>query len=656
MNVTTPWVLALSFALLNADSAAESQSIDQDITQMELQQRQSTEIETKLEEMIVVGSRLPTEDFKVGRSVTVLDEATIQELGHHYAADLFRFIPGVAVNRLGGYGGLTQLRLRGGEGNHVLVLIDGIDVSAAGTGEFDFSSLLAADIERIEVLRGPQSGLFGSNALAGVISIHTKRPADGSSLEINLEGGDDNTRQGSVSVSGGIDRLKGRLTYTQRKSEFDLSQNDAVIGAEDDEDENQTLSGQLRMQVSEAFTVAVFGRHTEKQTDTDGFDFSGGPLQGLPIDDQSVSDTVDTTLGAIGNLSLYEDRLIARLAVAKTDSELDGVSFGSESHRTQTRMDMSWQWPHVGVRQQRTTLFVQDEEETFRNLYPFDPSQRPTQERDLLGYGIEHRLEFGDRIFLNGTARRDNNDAFEDVTTFAVDAAYLLNAGHTRMHASYGSGVTNPTFFEQFGFVPGTFIGNADLKPEKSVAWDVGVEQTLLDGRLIVDLTYFDADLEDEIQNLFPSVVNSGGDSHRRGAELSLGYTFAIGARLNASYTYTDATEPRGEEVRRPEHMASMNIAHTVWNGKLQLAGSVVYNGEQLDDDFRNYFINGFMAERTKVSAYTLLNINATYQVKSNIAVYLRIENLLDEAYSEALGYAAPGRTAFAGVRVSLGG
>ena len=213
-----------------------------------------------VEEMVVVASRLPAADYSVGRSLTVLNRDQIQDIGYGNAADLFRLVPGIAVNRQGGFGGLTQLRLRGAEANHILVLMDGIDASAAGTGEFDFSSLLSEDIERIEVLRGAQSGLYGSNALAGVISIHTRAPDEGFSTELGVEGGSHSTRQSSVSVSGGNTALKARLTFVDRRSDFDLSENDTLLGGEDDENSNRTVSGQLRAAVNEHLDLSLFGR------------------------------------------------------------------------------------------------------------------------------------------------------------------------------------------------------------------------------------------------------------------------------------------------------------------------------------------------------------------------------------------------------------
>ncbi len=606
------------------------------------------------EELLVVGSRLPTESFTVGRAVSVLDKSDIQNLGYEYAADLLRFVPGVAVSRSGGYGGLTQVRIRGAESNHSVILIDGIDVSAAGSGEFDMSSLLSADIERIEVLRGPQGGIYGSNALGGVINIITRRPVEGLAIHSELEAGGHHNRHAGVTVAAGNSRVQGRLSYVQRESEFDLSADDSVMGGEDDRVENQTVSGQLFVNLTEQLTLQAFVRYTEKQTDTDGFDFSGGPQQGLPVDDNSTSDTDDLTLGLNTTLNLFDDRSTTRLAVAFTDTQLSGESFGSESDREQVNLDSSWAWPDVGNFSQTTTLFVQYEKESFKNLFPVDPTQVPTQKRDMLGYGLEHRLAFSEKLFINGSLRFENNDGFADTTTYALDASYLLNDSGSRLHASYGAAVTNPTFLEQFGFVPGTFVGNPDLEPEESAGWDVGVSQTLFDAALLLDVTYFDVVLDNEIASSFPSVINLNEESDRQGVEFSADWQISPDTVLNANYTYTDAQEPAGIEVRRPEHMGSIRIAHSFLAGRANLAAGAVYNGDSYDSDFRNFFTNGFVTERTEIDSYTTVNVNAAYAFTDALEVYVRVENLFDENNTDQIGYALPGRTAFAGLRYSF--
>ena len=608
-----------------------------------------------VEEMIVVASRVPTQANRIGRAVSVISESDIADLGYEYAADLLRFLPGVAVSRTGGYGGQTQLRIRGAEANHSVVLVDGIDVSAAGSGEYDLSALLSADIERIEMLRGPGSGIYGSNAIGGVVNIITRKPSEGLKLDAELETGDHQTRHGALTLSAGGTRARGRITYVERQSEFDLSADNSLIDRERDEDDLQTLSTRLQFDPTDQLELEVMARHTQKDTDLDGFDFSGGPLQGLAIDDDTASKGKDLTYGLVAKWGLADGRSVTRLSAAKTESELRGIGYGSRSEREDVRVESSWQWAPGGTVEHGSRLFLQAEAESYKNLVPNQASQRPTLSRDLLGYGFEHRIAVNNNLFLNGVVRHDRNDEFADSTTYAVDFSWRLESTQTRWHASVGRAVANPTFFEQFGFVPDFFVGNPSLRPEKSVGWDFGFEQTLLGGTLTLDLTYFDADLTNEIQSSFPSVVNARGSSKRQGVELSGGWRPTSQTTVMWSYTFTDTKEPSGQEVRRPEHMASLNVAQTTLDGRLRLSAGALFNGDSLDSDFRNFYTNGFVAERGKIGSYVLFNANASFELMKNLDMFIRVENLFDRDYVEAISYATPGRSLFAGVRYRIG-
>ncbi len=617
----------------------------------------------KSEEIVVVGSTTPTESFKLGNSISVLDASAIDDIGVEYAADIFRHISGIAVNRTGGQGGLTQIRIRGAEGNHVLVLIDGIEVAAAGSGEFDFASLLAADIEKIEVLRGAQSGLYGSNATAGVISITTRGASKGGEFSLSAEKGSNNTEQLAVSMAGGDDVVSGRLNVTYRESEFDLSTDDSVIGREDDSDKILAISAGGEWSVNKHLSFDAHARYNENKTESDGFDFTGGALQGLAIDDDSTSDDTGFSIGANTNVSLLDGKSLTKISVSSTKNETEVYSAaprGNESSRAGYSMQTTWIFDAGVYAKNQTTVFGQREEETYRNTEPSSPEQEAEQERNLTGFGLEHRLELWDRVFLSGVLRRDNNDAFEDEVTYSTSIAYLIRDSGTRIHTSYGKGVTNPSFTEQFGYFPGKFKGNRNLKPEKSKGGDIGVEQSFMNHDLVFDLTYFNAKLDDEIVGFYNVIdslstsVNSADESKRQGAEFMASYNASSGLSLNGTYTYTHSADDDGREVRRPLHIASLSAAYRFFDDNAKVAVNWVYNGSMFDNDFRNFYTNEFKADKTKLASYQVVNINGSFQVNNNVRLFARVDNLFDEDYEEVIGYQTPGVGYYTGIRLTF--
>ncbi|OUS23779.1 hypothetical protein A9Q99_27480 [Gammaproteobacteria bacterium 45_16_T64] len=618
------------------------------------------------EDIVVIGSATPIERSTLGSSISVLDTVAIDNLGIKYAADLLRHIPGLAVSRSGGQGGLTQVRMRGAESNHVLVLIDGIEVAAAGRGEFDFASLLSADIESIEVLRGPQSGLYGSNATAGVISITTKGAKPGGQFTLSSEVGSSDSRQLAVSMAGGDDITSGRLNVSYRESEFDTSSDDSVIDDEDDKDRALAITASAKWSPSRYVSFDANARYSDNDTETDGYDSTGGPLQGLPFDDKSYSKDTDFSIGLNTHIALLDGKSLTKFSLASTVNETEGFDAtydsmsGSESSRVAYSAQTTWVFGANSAMENRATVFAQREEETYRNTEPSSPTQIPEQERNLTGLGLEHRAEILDSVFLSSIVRHDDNDAFEDVITYSTSIAYRIKQSGTRLHTSYGTGVTNPSFFQQFGFDPGSFKGNSELKPEKSRGWDVGVEQRLFDDSVIVDITYFQATLEDEITHFYDladsmsTSVNAEDNSKREGVELSASYASDIGLSIDGSYTYSHSTEDGDREVRRPLHIASVSTAYRFFNDKAKVALNYIYNGEMLDSDYRNYFTNGYVAEKTELSSYRVINLNGDFQVNENLQLFVRVDNVLDEDYEEVIGYQTPGVGYFTGFILSI--
>jgi len=613
---------------------------------------------------VVTASRVPVPSAQVGTAVTVITAEDIAKRQARLVSDVLRDVPGVAVNRGGPLGNVTQVRIRGAEGNHTLVTIDGVQVNdPTNNSEFDFANLLAEDVERIEVLRGPQSALWGSDALGGVINIITKRGREGLRADGFLEAGSFETAAGSVSASGGGKGYRFAATASFIDTE---GVNMSRFGTEEDGYENGTLNATGSLQPADGLELSANGRLTASEVETDPQDFTfGSPTQGLVIDGDERRESrqfygrVQGKLLAAGGA--WEHVLGANYLDTDNKNLVDGA-FNSASEGGRTRLDyettLRFETPEFADAEHTTTLYLEHVEESFRNRIA-DPTSSANQERRSRSDSIagEYRLGLLRRVYLSGSARHDDNDLFESATTWRITGAFLFPEAGTRVHGSIGTGVKNPGFFELFGFLPDNFVGNPDLKPEESEGWDIGVEQSLLDDRLLVDATYFESDLEDEILTIFPpptfvaTAVNQAGVSRRRGVELSMRARPAERIDLVGAYTYTRADDPDGrDEVRRPRHVASLSAGYRLAGDRGSLNLSVRYNGRMED----NEFIFATPEDRVTLDDFTLVTLAANYNVTKAVQLFGRVENLLDEDYEEVFSTRQPGVGVFAGVRVNL--
>lgn len=616
--------------------------------------------EIKLDEMVVSAGRVPVEAEKVGRAFTVITAEEIEKSQTRYVADILRRVPGLAVSRTGTLGGQTQIRIRGSEGNHVLVLIDGVEVSNTANGEFDFGTLQAGNIERIEVLRGPQSALYGSNATAGVIHIITKGGLRNDyKVTAQSELGTDRTVLGSVAVQGGTDKMDFSLSSSFRRTDgFDIS----PVGDEDDGDENLTLNGRFNLDITEDLDINLNLRYVDRDTDTDIQDFTpGSPTEGMAIDSFTFSKTRELYGGAGLNWSTLDADLLHKFRTEITDVKSKSLGSFGFSGTDDRRYHVSYQGTYFfgtpSIKADHSiTGAVEWERETFQNSYPTNASQRPEKSRHLYGLVAEYRGEFFDQLFVSGGLRYDRNDDFDDTYTFSTSAAYVLPESGTRFHGSLGTGVTNPTFYEQFGFFPSSFQGNPDLQPEENFGWDIGIEQKFWKDRAVIDVTYFNERLEDEISTAFlpgfiSTPVNLDGISKRQGIEIAGSVNLTEALHMTASYTYLRAEQPDGlDEVRRPNHTGALGVNYTYAEGKGNLFADMIFNGAMEDNEFNS------TTARTRVTLdrYVLFNIGADYQVSEKVKLYGRIENLFNEDYQEVYGFTTQGTTAFIGVKATF--
>ena len=612
------------------------------------------EAAAQLPDLVISASRTPLKADEVGSAVTVITAEEIERKQVRLVSDILREVPGVAVSRTGTIGNLTQVRIRGAEGNQTLVLIDGMEVNdPSGDSEFDFGLLLAADIERIEVLRGPQSALYGSDAIGGVIHIITKQGRGPATGMLSLEGGSFHTGQASASVRGSGEQYHFSFDATRFTTNGVSVAPKDEGNSEKDGHRNQTYNIKLGFEPIDHLEINLSGRHSKARTESDPQPFVAGVIG--TVDGDLVTKTTRWTGRILAKYSLFDGRwehlLGAGAKQEQADSFEDGaLTFASkgEKARFDYQTNVFFETPAFAEATHTLTFLVEREDEAQVTRSAFGNS-----DLDITNYGFvgEYRLGLWERLFLSGSVRYDDNDIFEDATTFRVTAAYLLEATGTRLHGSYGTGVKNPSLFELFGFGP-TFIPNPDLSPEKSKGWDIGVEQRFLGDRLSVDLTYFNNRITDLILGAGNTAVNQDGTTKIQGLEVTVTAGLAAGLTFVGQYTYTDAEDAAGVDlVRRPKHIASANFAYRFLDGRANVDLGIDYHGEQEDIQFSNFF-----ADRSRVTLddYVLINLAGSYEALKGVEIFGRIENLLDEDYQEIFGFNTPGIGGFVGVRGTI--
>jgi vitamin B12 transporter len=608
----------------------------------------------QVSEVVVSASRVPLPAEEVGSAVTVIFAEEIERKQVRFVSDVLREVPGVAVSRSGTVGSFTQVRIRGAEANQTLVIIDGIEVNdPSGGSEFDFGNLLAADIERIEVLRGPQSALYGSDAIGGVINIITKKGRGPVAARLSLEGGSFRTGQASASLRGGGDWYHFSLGGTGFTTDGISVAPESEGNSEADGHRNQTYNAKLGATPLENLEIELVGRFVKSTTETDTQPAVAGIIRTVDSDDET--EIQQRTGRALVTYSLFdgawEHILGAGFNEETADSFTDDVltfEADGEKARYDYQTNVFFETPSVAEATHSLTLLAEREDESQVTRSAFGGS-----DIHITNYGFvgEYRAGLWDRLFLSGSVRRDDNDIFKDATTFRTTAAYLHVETGTRLHLSYGTGVKNPTLFELFGFGP-NFVPNPNLKPEKSRGWDIGVEQSILGDRMTVDVTYFNNRITELIQGAGNTAVNLGGTSKIQGMEVAAKAEIAEGLFFTGQYTYTHGLDAnRIELVRRPKHLASVNLAYEFLGQRAKVDLGIDYIGEQRDIQFSNFF-----ATRADVTLddFVLVNLAASYELIEGVEIYGRVENLLDEDYQEVLGFSSPGIGGFVGIRASM--
>ena len=600
-----------------------------------------------LQLVVVTATRIPTPQLDLASSVTVVsaDDIAAQQL--RTIADVLKNIPGLNVVQQGGPGAVTSVFMRGTNSNHTKVLLDGIDVSdpSNANGAFDFGQLLTQDIERVEVLRGPQSGLYGSDAIGGVINVITASGSGPPKLAASVEGGSFDSFNQTAGLSGSRDAFHYNANVAHLHSGATPVTPLDLLGPgeprHDDYYDNFTVSTKLGLDVAPSFDLGLVARYTSTHLHYTGEDYSTFPA--LPAAEQSESNSDEYYGRASAHLVSLDGRLDQSLGVGFTRNQTATLQPQTpEGLNTGERIKVDWQGA-IRLAAAETLLLGAE--------HARDEISQPLLASMRIDSGFaELQSQFGEHWFSALNARYDHNDRFGGKLTYRVAPAWVSSAAGTKLKASIGSGFKAPTLSELFQDFPPFFFANPDLKPETSVGYDAGIEQGTAGNALRAGATYF----HNRIRDLVTSDVTGTtwaniGRATTDGVESFFAWQPGRQLSLRLDYTYTEATDEvaHQELLRRPKHKGTLNLS---WRprGSLLVDLNVLAVSSWIDGN------RDFSIPRLDAPAYTTVNAAAALDVTRALTVFGRVDNLLDRRYQNPVGFLQPGLGVFAGIRAKL--
>lgn len=615
-----------------------------------------------LERVVITATRSAVP--AVTAATTVISGADLRDRGITHVIDALREVPGVALVQSGSFGAATSLYLRGGEANYTRVLIDGVPVNDPG-GSFDFSQLTTEDVERIEIVRGPASVLYGSDAVSGVIQIFTRDGRGPAGLSLDLRGGNYGTVITNLNVHGGDDDRAYSVAAGRYATDGIYGINNRYL--------HRFVSGSARLTAGNGVIARLLLRYAddEAQTPTDG--------SGAVVDANALLALERTTL-AVQLSREFGDRADVSLQLASHttnggfDDAPDGPSdtlgfyaFQGLDHVTRRRAELTVNYRAAGasvvtgglsIEGQSQNSLTQSQSEFGDDASRFDAS-RTTRA------AFVQVVRAGQWLSWNAGARLDENDAFGSFGTYRAGVA-LTPLAHTRLRAALGTAFREPTFLQNFA--TGFARGNPDLEPEESTSAEVGLDQQWWNDRLMFSATWFRQRFRNIIEFTFsppqPTDPNYFNIAKVRssGVELELRAALSAGLRVDVSHTaLTTRVDQPGFDgsatgyfregarlLRRPDRVASAGLTANV-SRRAELGVRWNHFGDRDDVDFG-------AGERITLSSYSTVDLSARLPIVTATGTYaltLRVANALDKSYEAVAGFPAPGRLVLLGVSFS---
>ena len=595
--------------------------------------------QTAEDDIVVTASGFAQPRSETGQAIDIVDRDRLDQLQSATIADALKTVPGVSIATRGGLGSQSSAFIRGGSSAQTLVLIDGVRINdlSSPNGAFDFGALMTGNIGRVEILRGPNSVIWGSQAIGGVVNVQSIAPVDGFAARMGAEYGGYDTQRVNANIAGSSGALEGSIGGS-----FVHSDGISALagGTERDGYDNLTGNARLKVNLHDGFSLDLRSYYNRA---TVAYDSAFGVgANGLPVSRNRQF------VGYVGaNFDLLDGRLQNRFAYTRTDIKrigTDPVIFSFNNFNVRGTIDRAEYHAAFDLNDALTWVAGAEYERSFAST-SFEGAA-PDIARNQMGSG------FGQMILrpltgltLTAGVRHDIYDDYGGHTTFGGNAAFTPNAGRTMFRATYGEGFRAPTLTE--GQPP---YGNTDLKPETARNFDLGVEHQFLGNKAQIFATYFNRRSNDLIA--FSSVTGQSENIEKVTAKgLEAGVTLSPFDNLNiqASYTLVDAINRSAganfgkRQTLRPQHNVSLTADWQTPFG-LSVGSSVYWVGDSFDDAANNLRLNG----------YALFGLRASMPLTDTLELYSRIENLFDAHYTVVAGYNSFGRNATMGVRAKF--
>lgn len=615
-----------------------------------------------VEDVVVTANRIEQQASRVGDSVTVIGANEQRRSQKTAVSDLLAMTPGLAVARTGGLGGTTTIRIRGAESHQTMVLIDGVKLNdpSSASGEFNFADLVTTDYAQIEVLRGPQSTLWGSQAIGGVVNIVTPVPEGPLSASISAEGGTHETAIVRGHAQAGGDRFGWRVGGNYVTTDGISAYSRDLGGRETDGYRNVGFNARGILRITDNVTAEIRTTWSDGRSEYDGFP----PPNYTFTDTPEYGTTEELTTYAGVKFNVFDGRFENRIGFAYTDTDREDTDPSSLVPQTFDADGRNERWEYQGtlrVTDRVTTIVgLESERSELSTASPttFDPNPSPlTGEVRIDSAYAQVNVTPIDSLSLTAGVRYDDHDTFGGHTTTRATAAWSVTPS-TILRASYGEGFKAPTLYQLY-----SLYGNLNLDAEEAESWDAGIEQHFFDKRLVVSATYFDRDTTNMI-DFVSCFGETSPDCQARpdgyydnfqqttatGIELVAAARLTEQLSLTVNYTNMDAentargTANFGHALpRRPDETANAQVSYE-WPVGLTTTVAVQHASRSFDTISNAYVLD----------SYTLFDLRASYAVSDSLEVYGRIENAFNEDYETVKNYGTLGRTFYAGLRQSF--